>query len=63
MSGSLWTHFRKTESNEDRGIDEKQRIIQEVTPVDVGPGGLSFEEGAFVRHFAAFLRLGSMTVA
>ena len=57
MSASVWTRFRKTESNEDSGIDEKQlELVQEVTQVDVGPGGLSFEEGEFVRHFAAVVQ-------
>ncbi|KAI9570779.1 amino acid transporter [Boletus coccyginus] len=40
------------ESNEDWGIDERH-LIQEVTLVDVGPGGLSFEEdtaGGLGRH-------------
>ena len=50
MSASLWTRFRKADNDEDslgHGIDVKQ-VIQEVNPaVDVGPGGLSFEEGAW----------------
>ena len=49
MSGSLWTRFRNTRSDEDsleHDIDEK-KPVQEITPaVEVSPGGLSFEEGA-----------------
>jgi hypothetical protein len=62
MSTSLWTRFRKTQSDEDsldHDIGEK-KPVQEITPaVDVGPGGLSFEEGAAVNSFQALV-LGSM---
>ena len=64
MSGSFWTRFRKTEGDEassDQDVGEKQPE-QEVTPVEVGPGGLSFEEGALVRSFAPLLHLGPSTV-
>ena len=65
MSGSLWTRFRKTQSDEDsldHDIGEK-KPVQEITPaVEVGPGGLSFEESALVHLIVGHLRLGLTTV-
>ncbi|KAF8549796.1 amino acid transporter [Imleria badia] len=56
MSGSLWTRFRKTESVEgslDHKIGEEQPSQEGTLAVDIGPGGLSFEEdtaGGLGRH-------------
>lgn len=53
MSGSLWTRFRKTESEEDSSdhdVDEKEPVREGTVAVDALPGELSFEEGASV-HF------------
>ena len=58
MSASLWTCFRKTENDKDdvsHVTDEKQ-LVQEVTPtIEVGPGGLSFEEGMSVNTLPCLL--------
>ena len=63
MPGSIWTRFRKTQSDEgslDDDVGEK-KPVQEVAPaIEVSPGGLSFEEGASANSFAALL--GSMSV-
>ena len=58
--------FRKTEPGDeaasfDHDVGEKQPE-PEFTPIDVGPGGFSFEEGALVRSFAPLLHLGPSTV-
>lgn len=56
MPGSFWTRFRKTESDED-SLDHdgaEKEAVQDDT-VDVGPGGLSFEEGASVHSFSPHL--------
>ncbi|KAG8217123.1 amino acid permease-domain-containing protein [Butyriboletus roseoflavus] len=56
MPGSLWTRFRKTEPSDEASFDHdvgEKQPKQEVTLVDVGPGGLSFEEdtaGGLGRH-------------
>ena len=53
MTGSLWTRFWKTESvgdSLDHNMDEKPPNQEDT---DVGPGGLSFEEGASVQSFCS----------
>ncbi|KAN0073754.1 Amino acid permease domain containing protein [Tylopilus felleus] len=56
MSGSLWTRFRKTESEEDSSdhdVDEKEPVREGTVAVDALPGELSFEEdtaGGLGRH-------------
>ena len=64
MAGSLWTRFRKTQSDEDTSdhdISEKKPVQAIIPVVDVSPGGLSFEEGASINSFAALLP-GSVNV-
>ena len=58
MSGSLWARFQKTESDKgslDRDVREKQSGQDGVEVAEVGPGGLSFEEGTLVRSFVTLL--------
>ena len=58
MPGSIWARFRKTQSNEDSlddDVGEKKPVQEIASAVEVGPGGLSFEEGASVNSFAGLL--------
>ena len=58
MSESLWAHFRKTENDEgslDRDVGERQSGQDGAEFADVGPGGLSFEEGALGCSFLTLL--------
>ena len=59
MSGSLWARFRKTEKDDDsldRDVSERQSGPKDGAEVaDVGPDGLSFEEGTLGRSFVTLL--------
>ena len=61
MSGSHWARFWKRESDEDslgHCVGEKQSVQEGTRAVNVGPGGLSFEESALVHLIVGYLRLG-----
>lgn len=65
MSGSFSTRFQKTEDDEassDNDISGEQPTQEAESAVDVGPGGLSFEEGASVPSLRLFFGLGSTSV-
>jgi len=66
MSTWPWTHFRKREGDEDssdNNIGDKRPVHVATPAIDVGPGGLSFEESASVHCFIGYLRPGLMALA